>query len=174
MVTCYIENQGFEKHMKKTVSSGMLICIATFLLCFAVSECHGQTRNVRDSVLFSPCFQVHGGIGTSAGDLGLRYGRGGHIGAGAHVKTSRNWFLGGQASFGFGLDLKELGVLSNLLTPTGQLIDNEGQVALITLSGKGGMVHPRSGKVVSTGQLQSQFWNPDHVGWRFRASPGSF
>ena len=133
--------------MKNTVSSGMMICIATFLLCFAVSECHGQTRNVRDSVLFSPYFQVHGGIGTSAGDLGLRYGRGGHIGAGAHVKTSRNWFLGGQASFGFGLDLKELGVLSNLLTPTGQLIDNEGQVALITLSGKGGWFTLEAGKL---------------------------
>ena len=147
MVTCCIENQGFEKHMNKTVSSGMMICIATFLLSFAVSECHGQTRNVRDSVLFSPYFQVHGGIGTSAGDLGLRYGRGGHIGAGAHIKTSRNWFLGGQASFGFGLDLKELGVLSNLLTPTGQLIDNEGQVALITLSGKGGWFTLEVGKL---------------------------
>ena len=45
------------------------------------------------------------------------------------------------------MELKELGVLSNLLTPTGQLIDNEGQVALLTLSGKGGWFTLDAGKL---------------------------
>ena len=92
-----------------------------------------QNRSVRDSALFSPHIHVQGGLGSCSGDLGLRFGSGGVFGAGAHVKFRSGWYAGVNANFSFGLDLKEPGVLSNLLTPEGQLIDNEGQVALITL-----------------------------------------
>ena len=130
-----------------TIPKYLFVCIWSLLLCVCAWDASGQGRAVRDSVLFSPYFQVHGGLGSSAGDLGLRFGSGGHVGAGAHVKTTKNWFFGGQASFGFGMELKEFGVLSNLLTPTGQLIDNEGQVALLTLSGKGGWFTLEAGKL---------------------------
>jgi hypothetical protein len=129
--------------ISKHLSAGLL----TILFCCIIVNVVAQGRSVRDSVLFSPYIQVHGGLGSSAGDLGLRYGTGGHVGAGAHFKTTKNWFFGGQASFGFGMELKELGVLSNLLTPSGQLIDNEGQVALLTLSGKGGWFTLDAGKL---------------------------
>jgi len=129
--------------ISKHLSAGLL----TILFCCFVVNLGAQGRSVRDSVLFSPYIQVHGGLGSSAGDLGLRFGTGGHVGAGAHLKTTKNWFFGGQASFGFGMELKELGVLSNLLTPSGQLIDNEGQVALLTLSGKGGWFTLDAGKL---------------------------
>ena len=130
-----------------TIPKYLFVCIWALLLCFCACDASAQGRAVRDSVLFSPYFQIHGGLGSSAGDLGLRFGSGGYVGAGAHVKTTKNWFFGGQASFGFGMELKEFGVLSNLLTPTGQLIDNEGQVALLTLSGKGGWFTLEAGKL---------------------------
>lgn len=114
----------------------VLVVMALLLM----NPMRAQTRSVRDTSLFSPHLHVHGGWGGSAGDLALRYGNGGVFGFGSHVKMPSGWFFGGQASFGFGLKLKEPGVLSNLLTPAGQLIDNEGQVALISLSGKSALV----------------------------------
>ena len=56
--------------------------------------------------------------------------------------------------------MEEEGVLSNLLTPNGQLIDNEGQVALLTISGRsglftfdGGRLFPLPGMNPNTGIL---------------------
>lgn len=119
-----------------------------------------QERSVRDSALFTPHIHVHGGVGSAAGELSMRFGAGGVFGAGAHVKFRSNWYTGVNANFAFGLTLKEPGVLSNLLTPAGQLIDNEGQVALLTLSGRsglftvdGGRLFPMRGRNPNTGVL---------------------
>jgi hypothetical protein len=126
--------------MKNCIERQVLPLVLLVLLLVAVyAPAWGQFRSVRDSALFTPHMHIHGGLGTAAGDLGLRFGGGGVFGAGAHVKFPSGWMVGANASFSFGLDLKEVGVLSNLLTPNGQLIDNEGQVALLTLSGRSGL-----------------------------------
>ena len=88
-------------------------------------EAEAQRRSVRDSALTTPHFHLHGGIGNAAGDLGLRYGSGGNFGVGLHVKMKSGLYTGVQVDFGFGMGLKEPGVLSNLLTPAGQLIDDD-------------------------------------------------
>jgi hypothetical protein len=123
--------------MERTISSTWFISlwVAVVMVLFA-HEAEAQRRSVRDSALTTPHFHLHGGIGNAAGDLGLRYGSGGNFGVGLHVKMKSGLYTGVQVDFGFGMGLKEPGVLSNLLTPAGQLIDNEGQVALLTLSGK--------------------------------------
>ena len=145
--------------MKNCIERPVLPLVLLVLLLVAVqASAWGQFRSVRDSALFTPHMHIHGGLGTAAGDLGLRFGGGGVFGAGAHVKFPSGWMVGVNASFSFGLDLKEVGVLSNLLTPNGQLIDNEGQVALLTLSGRsglftvdGGRLFPLPGRNPNTG-----------------------
>ncbi|MFZ8837128.1 MAG: hypothetical protein ACO2XQ_08790 [Flavobacteriales bacterium] len=115
----------------------------------AVFVCNGQYRSVRDSSLFTPHIHVQGGVGFSGGDLHSRFGGGGVFGTGVHVKFRSGWYTGVNATFGFGLTLREPGVLSNLLTPNGQLIDNEGQVALLTLSGRSGLFTVEGGRLFS-------------------------
>lgn len=133
---------------RKAVDS--LRCLGLVWLLLAGSQvASAQVRTVRDSALFSPHIHVQGGLGTCSGDLGLRFRSGGVFGAGAHVKFRSGWYAGLNANFAFGLELKEPGVLSNLLTPSGQLIDNEGQVALITLSGRSGLFTLDGGKLFS-------------------------
>ena len=77
-----------------TIRDHLFVFLWLVMVCGVRTEVSAQGRSVRDSVLFSPYIQVHGGVGSSAGDLGLRYGTGGHVGAGAHVKTAQNWFFG--------------------------------------------------------------------------------
>ena len=85
-------------------------------------------RSVRNSALFSPHIHVHGGGGAALGELGDRFGSGGVFGAGFHIKFRSGWFAGANANFGFGYGVEEEGILSNLLTPNGQLIDNEAKL----------------------------------------------
>ena len=129
------------------------------LLTLASAPAWGQ-RSVRESALFSPHVHIHGGGGAALGELGDRFGSGGVFGAGFHVKFQSGWFAGANANFGFGYGVEEEGVLSNLLTPNGQLIDNEGQVALLTISGRsglftldGGRLFPLPGMNPNTGIL---------------------
>ena len=100
---------------------------------------------------------VGGGAALASWATGLEAVR---LWAGFHVKFQSGWFAGANANFGFGYGVEEEGVLSNLLTPNGQLIDNEGQVALLTISGRsalftldGGKLMPLQGKNPNTGIL---------------------
>lgn len=131
----------------RPASRSVLLCL---LACvFLIQNADAQSRSVRDSALFSPHFHLHGGVGTSAGDLGDRFSNGGHVGMGLHVKFPSGFYTGIQADFGFGMKLVEQGVLSNLLNPAGQLVDNEGQVALLALSGRSGLVTLDAGRLFS-------------------------
>lgn len=63
-----------------TIRDHLFVFLWLVMVCGVRTEVSAQGRSVRDSVLFSPYIQVHGGVGSSAGDLGLRYGTGGHVG----------------------------------------------------------------------------------------------
>lgn len=129
------------------VSASIASLCGILLSLLVIQDVDAQSRSVRDSALFSPHFQLHGGFGTSAGDLGNRFGNGAQVGMGFHIKFPSGFYTGIQADFGFGMKLMEQGVLSNLLNPAGQLIDNEGQVALLALSGRSGLVTLDAGRL---------------------------
>lgn len=118
------------------IRSILLTC--AFAVAFGPSA-WGQTRSVRDSSLTSP--HIHLSLGTTApfGDLAARVGNGGLVGIGFHVKQRSGLYWGVQANWGFGHRLREQGVLANLLTPGGDLIDNEGQVAFVSITGRTGL-----------------------------------
>lgn len=100
---------------------------------------HGQlTRNIADSSLTAAHLEVTFGGMLPQGDLAARFGAGGEVGVGFHVKSASRAYFGGSARFGFGAAVTEPSLLANLLSPQGELIDNEGQVALITITGRSG------------------------------------
>ena len=121
-----------------------------FLLPFACvvwGFASGQTRAVRDSSLTAVHVHLLGGGAVPAGDLAERYGAGGQFGIGAGVKWKSRWFTGVEAVWGFGAPVREAGVLANLLTPDGSLIDNEGQVALLQVTGRSGLFLLQAGRL---------------------------
>lgn len=126
-------------------ASIIALCAACAFASFSTSA--EAQRSVRDSALFSPHIHIQGGAGAALGDLGDRFGSGGNFGAGFHLKYPSGWFTGVNATFGFGYGVEEEGVLSNLLTPNGQLIDNEGQVALLTITGRSGLFTLDAGRL---------------------------
>lgn len=113
---------------------------------------------MRDSALTSAHFDIHGGFGTSLADLALRFGHGGSFGAGLHSKQRGGFYWGLQADWGFGWGVRELDLLSNLMTPDGELIDNEGQVAFVGISGQMGRFTAELGHLFS---LEGQGTNPN-------------
>lgn len=110
-----------------------------FILGWGSHAASGQTRSVRDSALTSPHLHLSLGMSSTYGNLADRMGYGGLVGLGFHVKKRSNFFWGVTAQWGFGHQLVEQGVLSNLLTPAGELIDNEGQVAYVGITGRSGL-----------------------------------
>jgi hypothetical protein len=138
------------RHKREAKILQYLRPVRRFLLPFACVVCgfaFGQTRPVRDSVLTATHFHVVGGMGAPARDLAERYGAGGQFGIGAGVKWRSGWFTGIEAMWGFGAPVREAGVLANLLTPDGQLIDNEGQVALLQVTGRSGLFSVHAGRL---------------------------
>ena len=123
-----------------------VVFVSAFL--WVQASASGQTRSVRDSSLTSPHIHLSFGIQSPFGDLASRFGGGGSVGVGFHVKQRSGFFWGVDSQWGFGMSLVEPGVLSNLLTPAGELIDNEGQVAYVTISGRTGSFIADAGKLL--------------------------
>ena len=65
----------------------------------------------------------------------------------AGLKTEGNGYFYLKATSWSGADVSEPGLLSDLMTPQGQIIDNEGDIAKITVTGRGGQFGLGVGKV---------------------------
>ena len=63
--------------------------------------------------------------------------------------------------------MNEPGLLSDLMTPQGQIIDNEGDIAKITVTGRGGQFGLGVGKIFSTP------WSNPNSGWMVKLGAGS-
>ena len=85
----------------------------------------------------------------------------------AGLKTEGNGYLYLKASSWSGAQVNEPGLLADLTGPNGQIIDNEGDVALITVTGRGAQFGLGVGKILPTasGNLNS--------GWMVKLGAGS-
>jgi hypothetical protein len=157
--------------MKETDGLMWWRALAGAWLVLMAHQASGQTaRNVADSALVAPHISVSFGGRSPEGDLAQRFGAGGEVGVSFHVKARSGLYWGTSAHFGFGASVTEPSLLANLLSPAGELIDNEGQVALVTITG-------RSGRF--TGDFGYLF--PSHgrhananSGWLLKVGVGSF
>ena len=147
----------------RLVLAGMALVMSGQLL--------GQTpRNVADSALTTPHFHLSFGTFVPQGDLSERYGWGGEVGLAMHVKTRSRFYYGLTARFGFGASVTEPALLANLLSPQGELIDNEGQVALVTITGRSGRFTADFGYLFPS---RGPHANPNS-GWLMRVGIGSY
>ena len=109
------------------------------------------TRDVASSPLRSPHISITTGGFLPIADLNSRYGVFATVGASFGVKTESNKYFGFRLSYLTGAEAQEPGLLSNLLTLEGEIVDNEGDVARISVSGRGAIIGIHGGKIIPLG-----------------------
>lgn len=102
---------------------------------------------VRDSSLFNPHVGVSWGFHVPGGDMADRFGNNGSVGVGFHIKSKTNWYYGVQGSYIYGKRVTEPGLLSNLYTERGEILDDQGQIATIFIQQRGYMITADFGRL---------------------------
>jgi hypothetical protein len=100
-----------------------------------------------DSAISVPLVGIHFGGHLPYGDLASRFGPNLNVGGQFLYKTSRNFLLGAEANYLFGRNVKE-DVLTQLKTPEGYVIDNNGYPADLRITERGLTLHLVFGKVL--------------------------
>jgi len=110
-----------------------------FAFAFLFLGYHSQGQlQVRDSALFDPHVSLSYAYQIPGGDLAYRFGRNHNIGIGFHIKSKTNWYYGLQGTYITGNKVyQEKGFLSNLIVEGGYILDNQGQLAKISLQQRG-------------------------------------
>ena len=111
---------------------------------------------------------IHTALHVPWGDLADRFGTANTVGIGWRRTADSGWRYGVQYRFQTGADVREPGLLQNLIDPRGHVIDNEGRIALVTPQQRGtlllatlgrkwplGVRHPETGFIA---ELGAGFW----------------
>ena len=111
---------------------------------------------------------LHTALHVPWGDLADRFGPANTVGIGWRRTAASGWRYGVMYRFQTGADVREPGLLSNLIDPNGHVIDNEGRIALLTAQQRGtlllatlgrkwslGARHPETGFIA---ELGTGFW----------------
>jgi hypothetical protein len=136
-----------------TISIPMIVwSLALFVVSSDFNIFQAQTtRDVASSLLRSPHISFNAGGFIPMADLNSRFGAFASVGASFGVKTENNNYFGFRATYLTGADSQEFGLLSNLLSTDGQIVDNEGDVASISISGRGAIIGVHGGKIIPLG-----------------------
>ncbi|MDZ4824689.1 MAG: hypothetical protein SH856_14625 [Flavobacteriales bacterium] len=118
------------------------------LLAILISSCSFAQFQVRDSALFDPHVSISFAYQTPGGDLANRFSSNLNVGCAFHIKTKKNWYYGVQGTYFFGNKVNEPGLLQNLYTENGEILDNQGQVAIISLQERGFAMTLNGGKIL--------------------------
>lgn len=120
----------------------------SLLLVFCAMSMSSQ-NNEKDSVIFSPHLVFSYAYQFPGGDLADRFGNNSNIGFGFNIKTKKNFLFGVNSSYLFGSEVFEPGLLQNILTDNGEVLDNVGQQSLIVAQERGYTISLDGGKIFS-------------------------
>ncbi|MFN0031949.1 MAG: hypothetical protein ACKVOR_07305 [Flavobacteriales bacterium] len=110
--------------------------LLTALAIICIARIHAQFQ-VRDSSLFNPHVSMSYAYQWPGGDMADRFGNNNNIGLGFHIKSKTNWYYGIQASYLFGGKVTEKGLMKNLYTTDGYILDIQGQISKVIVSERG-------------------------------------
>lgn len=137
--------------MKNPVKLSLRTLFAFFIVSvFCVLQSHEASaqRNIRDSLVFTPHISFNYAFQMPAGDLENRFGNNSNVGLSFHIKTKTNWYFGAEWSYMFGKSVNEEGLMQNLITDEGFIVDNEGGLARILIQERGSLTTLNVGKVI--------------------------
>jgi hypothetical protein len=124
----------------------MRMAICAFLLTGLGSSAVAQ-KSFSDSSLFLPHFSLQLGYHSPASDLANRFGNCGSVGAAFQIKTSGNFYFGLEGAYLFGNTVKEPGLIQNLRTEAGEVLANDGKIAIVSIQQRGYQVLLTAGKL---------------------------
>lgn len=124
------------------------IFVITLILSslYSISS-NAQNYNVKDSVLKVSSIQIQYSHYVPGGDMKVRFGNTSMVGVGFLHKTKKNYFLGAEANYLYGNDVKEKYVLDSLRTFRGQIINKSGGYGDVRMFERGFSAHVKGGKL---------------------------
>ncbi len=121
------------------------IFLIIFFFCFALKI--NAQYNIRDSSLTFPMVGVSFAYQVPGGDLTERFGNNFNIGGVFHWKLKNNWIVGLEGNFFFSDEVKENSFLNKYLTPDKNIINGNGQYAIVNLVERGLKMEMKAGKI---------------------------
>lgn len=121
---------------------------APLLVLFFLSAaplCHAQT--IRDTSLALVAVQASYAHQIAGGDLSERFGTNNNIGLAAWRKLRNNITLGAEGGFIFGNEVREPGIVRNVMNSAGQFVDQEGEMADVFLFERGWTAFATVGRI---------------------------
>lgn len=103
--------------------------------------------NVEDSTIFIPSFNLTVGFQVPGGDMADRFYENGNIGFNCSFKTRKNFVFGAEGSYLFGPSHHEPNLLADLKNQYGNILDINGDVAIVIEQQRGMTVFAFAGKI---------------------------
>lgn len=122
------------------------ILFVTLILLCCLDKSFSQV-SVKDSAIFAPLINISYAYQIPSGDMAKRFGANSNIGMSFMIKTKSNWLLGADCSFLFGDLIKEDSILNGISTKEGDIITQNGQVAIVRLYERGYSTQIKAGKL---------------------------
>ncbi len=106
------------------------------LAFFTAAPCYAQ-HTLRDTSIVVVPITLSYAYQVPQGDMALRFGNNSNLGFSAGVKFKSNYYLGAEGSFIFGNRINDTGMLSQLITDNGDIVDQDGQPSAVLLYERG-------------------------------------
>ena len=114
-----------------------LYTLIYILLFLSISKNGGSQVNVTDSSINMPLFKIGYGANLPQKDLKDRFGYMSGLNMNLEIKTKSQWIAGFKYDYLFGNKVKEIGMLSELITNSGGIINNSGEFGTYELLQRG-------------------------------------
>jgi hypothetical protein len=101
----------------------------------------------RDTSWFDPHISVSLAYQAPGGDLALRFMDNMSLGCAFQIKSRTNWYYGIEGMYFFSNSVNEPGLMQNLYTDAGEILDNSGQPALVVPQQRGFTVMLNGGRL---------------------------
>lgn len=117
--------------------------MATLLLASVTSA----AQTIRDTTVALVAVQASYAQQLPGGDLVERFGSNNNIGLAAWRKFSNNITLGAEGGFIFGNQVRDPGILHNVINSAGQIVDQDGEMADVFLFERGWSAFATAGRI---------------------------
>jgi hypothetical protein len=133
----------------KLIGGNFIVAVfmAIFMLFSAENSLAQTDRSLDTDIVRAPHVNFNLGTFVPLADLNSRFGTFATVGGSFGIKTESNTYWGIRATYLTGAEAQEPGLLQNLTSSANEIIDNEGDVAFIRVSGRGAIFGAHFGKV---------------------------
>jgi hypothetical protein len=128
--------------------------IITILLISIFIYKYTYSQHVKDSSIFIPAISAAYSFQIPGGDLATRFGCSSTIGGSFLTKLKSDWVFAVEGSYLFGniLHKEATGVLDNLRTSNGEIINKNGNYSVVLLTERGFYFGAKGGKLIFKGK----------------------